>query len=201
MVAIRGDGHHGRPQQQGRNQVIPSFVLRSALMAAAIAITSATPLAVQGQEPAPPTGPVRIGAGAADQNPMPWTVNCSSQGPAADLVCNMSQVLIAQETGQRIVGATVFRQPGGAAVMRLNLPHGLMLQSGVDTWVDTGAVTNRPIVTADQNGSYADIELSGQVAQALQAGGALNLGVTTISGERIEFAFSLRGFTAAFAKL
>lgn len=159
------------------------------------------PAAAQGT-PAAPTGPIRIGAGAADENPQPWTVNCSSQGPAADLVCNMSQVLVQSETGQRLVAATIYRpQQSARAVMRLNLPHGIVLPEGVNVSVDEQAAIKYVILTADQNGSYADVELTEDVVARMQSGAALKLGVVTVGQEQIEFSLSLRGFTAAFAKL
>jgi invasion protein IalB len=85
--------------------------------------------------------------------------------------------------------------------MRLSLPHGILLQKGVDVWVDSGAPTNHPITIADQNGSYADVDLGADMLTRLQGGGALHLGVSAGSGERVEFSLSLKGFTAAFAKL
>jgi invasion protein IalB len=152
--------------------------------------------------PAPAPGePIRVGTPDND-NPQPWTVNCTSQGVNADLVCTMNQVLVQGDTGQRLVGASVFRpDASGAAVMRINLPHGIRLPDGADVWVDANASTKHVIGIADQNGSYADVPLDGNMLVILQGGNVLQVGVTTGAGERIEFQLSLRGFTAAFAKL
>jgi invasion protein IalB len=145
--------------------------------------------------------PIKVGTTAND-NPQPWTVNCTSQPTTGELVCSMTQVLIAQNTSQRVVGASVFRpQPSAAAVMRLSLPHGILLQKGADVWIDESAPTNHPIIIADQNGSYSDVELGGTMLVALQGGDFLHIGVTAGTGERVEFQLSLKGFTAAFAKL
>jgi invasion protein IalB len=148
-----------------------------------------------------PGEPIKVGTPNND-NPQPWTVNCTSQGVNADLVCTMNQVLVQGETGQRLVGASVFRpDASGAAVMRINLPHGIRLPEGVDVWVDANPSTKHVIVIADQNGSYADVPLDGNMLVTLQGGNVLQIGVTTGAGERIEFQLSLKGFTAAFAKL
>ncbi len=181
------------------------LLLGAGCMASIATVREAT---VQAQEAAPAAqpapaqgGPIQVGSTAND-NPQPWTVNCTSQAQTGELVCTMSQVLIAQETQQRLVGASVFRpQPSAAAVMRISLPHGIQLQKGVDYWVDNNAPTNTPIVIADQNGSYADLELTANLLVTLQGGSFLHLGVTAGSSERVEFTLSLKGFTAAFAKL
>ena len=152
------------------------------------------------ETPATPA-PIKVGPPNND-NPQPWTVNCTSQGVNADLVCNMTQVLVQADTNARLVGTTVFRpDTSGAAVMRINLPHGIRLPDGVDVWIDDKAATKHVIGIADQNGSYSDVPLDGNMLVSLQAGNFLRLGVLTGAGERIEFELSLKGFTAAFAKL
>ena len=81
--------------------------------------------------------------------------------------------------------------------MRVSLPHGILLQNGVDVWIDDAAPAKSPIVIADQNGSYADVELSANLLVALQGGSFLHFGVSAGNGERVEFTLSLKGFTAA----
>jgi invasion protein IalB len=159
--------------------------------------------AAQDQPAAPPEGPKTIKVGPTDgSNPQPWVVNCSTQAQTGNLTCVMTQVLVAQQSNQRIVGASVFRPTEkGAAVLRLNLPHGILLQKGADVWIDLAAPINYPITIADQNGSYASIELTGPMIVALQGGAFLNVEVTAANGDRVQFQLSLKGFTNAFAKL
>lgn len=145
-------------------------------------------------------GPIKVGSTANDK-PQPWTVNCTSNATTGALVCTVSQLLIAQDS-QRLVGATIFRPaPAAGAVMRLSLPHGILLQKGIDLGIDDAAPVNHPIVIADQNGSYSDVPLDGGMLIKLQAGNFLHVGVTAGSGEKVEFQLSLKSFTAAFAKL
>jgi invasion protein IalB len=152
----------------------------------------------QGQD-APKT--VKIAPSDA-ANSQPWVVNCTTRTPAGELSCAMTQVLISQQSNQRIVGATVFRSSeSGPADLRLNLPHGILLQKGVDVWVDLAAPVTYPITIADQNGSYATIELTGPMIVSLQGGAFLNVAVTAANGDRVQFQLSLKGFTNAFAKL
>jgi invasion protein IalB len=172
------------------------------LMPAAPQVVVAAASAQETTPAAPAPGqPIKVGTPNND-NPQPWTVNCTSQGVNADLVCTMTQVLVQGDTGQRLVGASVFRpDASGAAVMRINLPHGIRLPDGVDVWIDANPATKHVIGIADQNGSYADVPLDGNTLVSLQGGNVLQIGVTTGAGERIEFQLSLKGFTAAFAKL
>jgi invasion protein IalB len=150
--------------------------------------------------PADPSAPVVVSG--TDTVLQPWTVNCTSQGDAAVLNCAMSQVLLAKQTGQRVVGATVFRpKPDAAAVMRVSLPHGVLLPEGVDVGIDDAAPTKHVISIADQNGSYAQFELGGSMIGELQGGTSLSIGVSAADGKRIVFKLSLKGFGAAFAKI
>jgi len=171
-----------------------------------VVVGAALVLALSGMIAVPPAlaqdaAPITIGP-ATDANTLPWSVNCVSQPASGELVCNMAQQLIANDTGQRMLAASVFRPaPSASAVMRLSLPHGILLQQGVDVWVDDAAPTKHPIVIADQNGSYAEIELGADMLVALQGGSILRAGVSTGNGERVLFQLSLRGFTAAFANL
>ena len=76
-----------------------------------------------------------------------------------------------------------------------------LLQKGVDVWIDLATPINYPITIADQNGSYASIELTGPMIVSLQGGAFLNVAVTAANGDRVQFQLSLKGFTNAFAKL
>lgn len=140
--------------------------------------------------------------GQAAPNPQPWRVNCSSQVNSTELACVMSQTLVAANTNQRVIAATIFRSGADKpATLRIGLPHGILLQEGLEIWIDEGARSKLPITIADQNGSYANLELGGTTLVALQGGSVLHLGVKAGNGEPVEFQLSLAGFTAAFAKL
>ena len=168
---------------------------------AAAAPADAAPAATaDAAAPADPSAPVVVSG--TDTVLQPWTVNCTSQGDAAVLTCAMSQVLLAKQTGQRVVGATVFRpKPDAAAVMRVSLPHGVLLPEGVDVGIDDTAPAKHVISIADQNGSYSQFELGGSMIGDLQGGTSLSIGVSTGDGKRIVFKLSLQGFGAAFAKI
>lgn len=173
--------------------------LARAFLTAAFVIGMGLPAAAQAQEAVP--APKVLG----DPNggvPFPWMVSCNSQPQTGNLVCLMSLQMVDGRSGQRIVSATIVRPKAEEpAVLRLSLPHGVLLQKGVDVWVDTSPAANYPITVADQNGSYADVKLDGNFIVVLQAGSVLHVAVTSASEERIEFQLSLKGFTAAFSRI
>jgi invasion protein IalB len=176
-----------------------------ARMLAVAALLAAMQSTVAAQTAAP-TGPRQPGEAQAEAPAeaapaQSWTVNCSSQGTGGDLVCAMSQTLIAKNTGQRVVSAAVFRSPQGGYAMRFSLPHGIMLPAGIEVWIDEGQRSKHEIATADQNGSYSTMPVNDATAGALRAGQILNLLVKAASGDEIIFQLSLKGFTQAFAKL
>lgn len=114
----------------------------------------------------------------------------------------MSQVLATKETRQRVLAATVLRdQRDGKAIMRLSLPHGLMLPKGVKVAVDGGQAKSFPILTADKNGSYAIIVLEGELASELQSGKIIVVSVERFAGGEVDFRLTLEGFGEGFAKL
>ena len=151
--------------------------------------------------PAAPAAPPVVVAGD-DTIAQPWTVNCTSGGNSDALTCSMTQVLLARQTGQRVVGASLFRpQPGAAAVMRVSLPHGISLPDGVDVGIDDGEPTKQVIAVADQNGSYSQFKVGADLIAALEGGTNLTIGVNAADGKRIVFRLSLKGFVVAFAKI
>ena len=188
-------------QGVGVRNVVVRLVFAALWSAIVLAASTAALSSAARAQDAVTAGPIQLGSTSND-NPQPWTVNCTSQAQTGELVCTMTQVLIAADTQQRLVGASVFRpQPSAAAVMRISLPHGILLQQGVDIWIDDAQPAKAPIVIADENGSYADVELGSDMLTRLQGGSFLRLGVSAGNGERVEFSLSLKGFTAAFAKL
>jgi invasion protein IalB len=139
--------------------------------------------------------------GEAPANKQPWVVECNNRATGDVLVCQMSQTLIAQDSGQRILAAVITRKDAKTLAMTLALPHGLNLPNGIDFWVDEGARTKFPIETADQNGSYATIELGAAQLGALRKGTLANVAVKATGGDELILQLSLVGFSSAVDKL
>lgn len=137
---------------------------------------------------------------AAAVPPRPWQVACVSQAQSAELQCSVTQSLVAAETRQRIISVNLV---GGAAgpTMTLSLPHGLNLQAGVSVAVDDAASGTFPILTADQNGSYAEFTVDNDLLNAMKRGTLLKIGVSAHGGDVVNFELSLSGFTEAVDRL
>lgn len=170
---------------------LPLLALAAAVFAAMVFL-GGEPVAHAQQAAQPPA-----------ENQQSWTVNCSAQGASGDLVCTMSQVLIARNTGQRVLAAIVFRdaEADGALKMRLGLPHGIQLPEGATIWIDSGERATHVISTADQNGSYANVTLDDALVAGLKSGQLLNVMVKAASGDEVIFQLSLKGFSAALDKI
>lgn len=140
--------------------------------------------------------------GDAQTPAKPWVVNCSNQA-GADLTCVMSQTLMMAETRQRVLSASIVKvSDTGEVVMRLALPHGVHLPSGVRLRIDDGPETTYPIEVADQNGSYARIVLDRPLLDAMLHGSAIRVSLTVPSADKgLELQLSLIGFTAALDTL
>ena len=163
-----------------------------ALTLLAVLIASGIP-AVMAQSQTP--------ASSAEAPKAAWPVTCRSRDGSSELSCSMSQVIATKDSGQRVIAASVQRNKDGKALLRLSLPHGLLLPKGVAVWADEEPRATYPIVTADKNGSYAVIDLDKGLAQALKKGRQLNIAVQRFTGGEVVFQLPLEGFSAGFAKL
>jgi invasion protein IalB len=130
----------------------------------------------------------------------PWQVACVSQAQSADLQCSVSQSLVAAETRQRIISVNLVGGPAGPT-MTLSLPHGLNLPAGVTVGVDDSEPRTFPILTADQNGSYAEFTADDDLVNAMKRGTLLKIGVSAHGGDVVNFELSLSGFGEAVVRL
>jgi invasion protein IalB len=140
-------------------------------------------------------------AAATEAPKIAWPVTCRSREGQEKLTCSMSQVIATKKTGQRVIAVTALRDKKGEALLRLNLPHGLLLPKGVSISIDAGEPKKYAILTADKNGSYAFIKLDDKIIAALKGGKELNITVVRFSGGDVVFKLPLEGFAAGFAKL
>lgn len=162
---------------------------------AAVALAAA--LALQGWSPAAAQTAARPA-----QAQQPWQVNCSSAGANEPLRCQMSQTLVSQNTGQRVLAAVIVRKPDeNSFSITFGLPHGLYLPDGVQVWVDDGERLANQITTADQNGSYSQLDISASLLEAMRRGALLNVAVTSATRDEVILQLSLAGFSASIDKL
>jgi invasion protein IalB len=127
-----------------------------------------------------------------------WIVSCSNGNSEAAFRCAMQQTLFVSKTGQRVLSMTIEKRGKGYGATLL-LPHGISFANGVTWGIDDGEKSQIAISNADQNGSYANFELSdGQIA-ALKKGSILRVSTKPMSGENLNIELTLAGFGDAFA--
>lgn len=165
---------------------------RAALLPAGLAaLLATTPAFAQDDKAAKP--------GAAPALPQ-WIVTCSNANADAALRCAMQQTLFVTKTGQRVLSMTVEKRGKGYGATFL-LPHGINFANGVSWGIDDGEKSQISISNADQNGSYASVDLSeGQIA-ALRKGSILRVATQPLTGENLNIELTLAGFGDAFAIL
>lgn len=157
----------------------------AALLVGSSAAFAQTAEGENAEAPAQPAGPV-------------WAVTCANNGDLTALRCNVFQELRVQQSGQRLVRIEV-GVPGGDVppVFAMNLPHGINFTEGAKLTVDDGDTRQFPIQSADQNGSYTQVQFDEGLANALRAGNQGKLVLSLLNGQNLEIPVSLNGFTKA----
>lgn len=125
-----------------------------------------------------------------------WLVNCSNQLLPSQMRCEMSQSIVSQQTSQRVGSMRIFRADE-SDVLEIIVPFGVNVADGITLSVDGNAIATLPFQSANSNGLYTSIELSGEVAAAFKQGGKVLAGVRNSFGQGFEIEFVLTGFTVA----
>ena len=96
----------------------------------------------------------------------------------------------------------IVRKPDASGyTATFGLPHGLYLPDGIEVWVDEGERLKNPIATADQNGSYSQLDLTQALIHSLRRGALLNVAVTSVNRDEVILQLSLTGFSASLDKI
>jgi invasion protein IalB len=130
-----------------------------------------------------------------------WVVRCLS--PEADTplrVCEMTQELVQQETGQRILAASV-RSMNDGANLTLIAPFGLNLFEGVNVVVADQFLVGMDFETCLPVGCVALEDLMMEQVGMLRAGEAMTVSMLNVDGQELALNLSLAGFIAAWDRL
>ena len=149
-------------------------------------------------EPAPTSPPPA--EAKPNEAPPAWRVQCDGAGQALD--CRLSQTLVVQQTGQRLL-AVVVRRPSKAELpaLMINLPHGLFLPAGVTLQLDTAKPETLPVQTCDAQGCYAGTTVTTDMLAALQKSQQLSVVVQDLKKQPITVTITMAGFAAAYQQL
>lgn len=175
---------------------------RTACLAVAAGLSLAMDVAVTGLAIAQDSKNVRASSPVAAQTSEPaqmpaWIVTCSNANPAGELRCRAQQTLSVTQTRQRLVSVSFERGVGGRLQGRVALPHGVQIPPGIDVWVDDGKRRTIPIVSADENGSYADLPGDQEFISSLKSGATLRIKAKTISNDDLVMELTLTSVSSA----
>jgi invasion protein IalB len=145
---------------------------------------------------------VRASSPAVSQTPEPgqmpaWLVTCSNANAAGELRCRAQQTLSVTQTRQRLVSVSFEHGVGGRVQGRVALPHGVQIPPGVDVWVDEGKRRTIPIVSADENGSYADLPGDQEFISSLKSGSTMRIKAKTVSNDDLVMELTLSAISSA----
>lgn len=131
-----------------------------------------------------------------------WVVRCLEPQAGQPKRCEMVQVL-SERNSQRevlvmVVGYTGEKAPPQAVFV---LPLGILLPTGLTLKVDQGAPKNVGFRHCEPQGCIAPWQMTEADLNALRAGTTLTVSVNDHGGKSVDLPLSLKGFTAALAKV
>ena len=131
-----------------------------------------------------------------------WTVQCATRqlGEKSQRVCQMSQEQLQQGTRQRVLTFAIGKTAAGTTAT-LILPFGLLLSEGVRVQVAEDEVLRGTYRTCLPAGCVAEVDLSEEVIEKLEAGETATVSMTASSGQQVNTAVSLKGFRSAYRRL
>lgn len=134
-----------------------------------------------------------------------WVVRCVSpvapEGqPAPARVCEMTQELQQQNTGQRVLAVSV-QKTESATRLTVVAPFGLLLSEGVKVSVADVALVSADFKTCLPAGCIAVSDLDEAALTALAAGDQAVVAMVGTDTQPVNINVSLKGFTTAWNRL
>lgn len=203
--------HRGRPmgavaRAPRRRPIGAARALTAALVAALVAAMLSQSATAQTQAPAEPQ-PKTEAPAAPSTDPQverikDWATQCTTPAPDKPRVCFLIHDVFAAENNQRVLQLVIGRFGNddilGALIF---VPLGIRLPPGISLQIDKNAPLQIELERCTQKGCQAQIVLSDTVLASLKAGVGGEVTFEDGAGRPVAVAFSLKGFTAAFAKL
>lgn len=188
------------PMKAGRS-LYPALALYAAL-AVIGAMVVASPLAAQTAQQRPPAPMQGQGAPQPElttERVQDWTVRCTKTTPQR---CEMVQSVKERESNRDILMIIIGyreneRQPRALILM----PLGVLLPPGLGIQVDKAEPRGLPFRHCEPGGCLAPWNMSDSDVASLKGGTQLTVIATDQAGKQVGLPVSLKGFTAAYAKL
>ena len=115
--------------------------------------------------------------------------------------CFAGQALDDQTSGQRAMTVMVMKAPDGTVALRITVPLGVLIPSGLNLMVDGVSVGEVGFVACFPDGCMTQVGMSDEVLGQLKGGSQATVTVHDFDNQPIALPMSLTGFTAAFNDL
>lgn len=131
-----------------------------------------------------------------------WTVQCANrvEGEQTQRTCQMSQELLQQGTGQRVLMIAIGNTDQGAKGTMV-LPFGLRLSDGISVNIAEEEVLRGVFRTCLPAGCVSEIDLSEELLGKLANAEAASVLMTADNGQPAKTDVSLKGFKPAYQRL
>ncbi len=131
-----------------------------------------------------------------------WTVQCANrmEGEQAKRTCQMSQELLQQGTGQRVLMVAIGNTDQGARATMV-LPFGLRLSDGVSVNIAEEEVLRGAYRTCLPAGCVSEIDLAEELLGKLANAETASVLMTADNGQPVKTDVSLKGFKPAYQRL
>ena len=201
--------------QKGSHRILPRIIHPLALLLILLATAGVLSPAAEAQQQQP--GPGLVPGPPPQQRLEPtgesfgrWQLICTvpndpaaaGNQAAAAQACFISQRFLEPNTQQPILIVTVgpFRSNPQHSML-VAMPLGIPLANGIRVSVDGREVSSQSFEVCRRDGCRAYLPLNDNLVNAFKAGNEATVSVQSSTGGAINVPFSLRGFTAGYAKV
>jgi invasion protein IalB len=131
-----------------------------------------------------------------------WISRCVSDSRKGPLECSMEQTLVLTNTGQLVAAVVVKLQSGKhEPVMTIRVPGGLYLPAGLNLQIDDGKAQVVPLQTCDQQGCWAEMQISADLLAALKSGKRLSITCQNAARNSFVLPLALNNFADVFQNI
>lgn len=129
-----------------------------------------------------------------------WQVLCTLNDALLE-ECFIGQALDDQNSGRRAMTVMVMKAPDGTSALRITVPLGVLIPTGLNLSVDGADIGDVGFVACFPDGCMTQVGMSPEVIASLKSGTEAKVTVHDFDNQRITLPLSLIGFTAAYDTL
>jgi Invasion protein B, involved in pathogenesis len=146
-------------------------------------------------------GPAWAQATPAPSGVTNWPTSCGSATRSAPVICTATAAAFIRETGQKMLEARLRTSPGQPARLFVVGPFGIAVRQPFILSLDGTELARAQVYTCEQDGCYADVEMTEDLVGQLSAATTLTVTFTRLNGEQVAVPLPLDGFAQAYAAI